>query len=481
MISDSTEKPEEAAADAPVASAPEAAPEPTPGDAPVEAPGAATPESGAAEASDLAGQAAAEIEAAPAADADAPDDVSDDASDDAASDDSASDDSASDDADDAEDDAPVTPEPDEADRIRALFTRSAAGDAAEAFRFARWDGPVAPRLFGVEGEGAEGILAGIGAAAKRAGVELVDEVPDFGANLLMFFCDEWRDLLKTPGIERLVPDIAKLVAMLGATGANQYHIYSFAPEGAVQLVVALIRYDEEMARLSARAIGLSQATHSLLLWSDTAFTGEGPLAVNRRGEPRLKPWFGDLLAAAYDPATPAASEDPALAEALAMGVATRRATALKAAAKSKRRGAKRDGPRRGRGRDKAADPETEGQAAEAPSAEDAAMDVAASSAEAAAPETATLDAETTSSAPPSQDAEAAAAEDAPAKKAPAKRRTRRSTAKSSAKSKAPDKTASKSDPMPVIDIDAEARPEGDAADGPGEGSVDPRDASAVGG
>lgn len=247
--------------------------------------------------------------------------------------------------------------PDEADRIRALFTRSAeaedspgapdeSGDAEDAapagsvgaFHFARWGRPISPRIFGIDEDGAAAMMAGIADAARKAGVEIVEEDPEFEANFLVFMCEAWGDLKQTPSLDRLIPDLDKLVAILGAAGANQYRIFSFSPEGGIRLAVVLLRYDEDLARFSARALGLGQATQTLLLWSDAAFLDDGPLTMNRRGEARLKPWFADLLSAAYDEATPDYSTDPALAEALAVGVATRRAAAKAAAeARSARR------------------------------------------------------------------------------------------------------------------------------------------------
>jgi hypothetical protein len=57
----------------------------------------------------------------------------------------------------------------------------------------------------------------------------------------------------------------------------------------------------------------------LLLWSDHAFTGAGesPIALVEGARTVVKPWHADLVRAAYDPALPAQSRDPALAHRLA--------------------------------------------------------------------------------------------------------------------------------------------------------------------
>ena len=231
-------------------------------------------------------------------------------------------------------------------RVKALFSRfaeepqpedgsTAASETAAPFRFARWDRGLSPRVFGVD-EGSEtAILYGVSEAARLAGVEIVEEDPEFEANLLIFVCEEWRDLKKTPGLDRLIPDLDKLVVLLGATGANQYRIFSFSEEAGLRLAVVLVRCDEVIGRMSARALGLSQAAQTLLLWSDAAFADEGPVATSRRGEARIKPWICDLLAASYEDGVPVYSEDVALLERLAASAAARRRKAKAASASRK--------------------------------------------------------------------------------------------------------------------------------------------------
>jgi hypothetical protein len=208
---------------------------------------------------------------------------------------------------------------DEAARVAALFTR---GD--RAFRFARWARPLAPVVFGTDAEGDRVFLGALTAVAGLAGLEVSGADLELGANLLVFFCEDWAELTVTPGMDRLVPDIAKLASVLKAAGANQYRVFAFDGAGAIRLCLVLLRYDEALRAVSARTLAVTQAFQSLLLWSDDAFRAESPVAL-WQGRALVKPWFADLARAAYDPVLPAASVDPALALRLAARMAALRA------------------------------------------------------------------------------------------------------------------------------------------------------------
>jgi hypothetical protein len=222
------------------------------------------------------------------------------------------------------------PEPGGADRIAALFTRSDG-----AFRFARWARPLAPVIFGTDAEGDRIFLEALTAVAGLAGLAVNGSDPELGANLLVFFCEDWAELTVTPGMDRLVPDVGRLVSVLKAAGANQYRIFAFDERGAIRLCLVLLRYDDDLRRVSARTLAVTQGVQSLLLWSDDAFRAESPVAL-WEGRALVKPWFADLVRAAYDPVLPAASADPALALRLAarMGALARARDAGGAEARS---------------------------------------------------------------------------------------------------------------------------------------------------
>ena len=146
-----------------------------------------------------------------------------------------------------------------------------------------------------------------------AGHKMAETDPELGANLMVFFIRDWAELTATPNLDRLIPDLAPLVARLEGADANQYRAFRFDEGGGIKAAFVFIRMDAAMAQAPAETIALSQIVQTILLWSDKAFLGQSPLAVLRDGWPAiLKPQIADLIRAAYDPALPVASTDPAL-------------------------------------------------------------------------------------------------------------------------------------------------------------------------
>lgn len=197
--------------------------------------------------------------------------------------------------------------------IAALFTRSGG-----LFRFARWGRAPAPVVFGTDEAGAETFGAALVATAGLADLRVAAQDPELGSNFLVFFCEDWAALKAMPHLDRLIPDLDRLVSVLSAAGANQYRIFGFDGAGAIRICLTLLRYDEDLRRVSAQTLATTQVAQSLLLWSDAAFRKESPVAVvAQSGRAVVKPWLADLIRAAYDPVLPAASDDPALAHRLA--------------------------------------------------------------------------------------------------------------------------------------------------------------------
>lgn len=215
----------------------------------------------------------------------------------------------------------------DAEAIRQLFTRSAESvegapeDPAQRFRFARWGRPLAPVVLGLDEESAEAARAAVVEAAEAAGVGAVDEDPDLEANFLICVCEKWSQLKSISGLDRLIPDLERLLTLLSAVGANQYRIFRVAPEEGISFAVTLVRFDESVAGLSAQAIGATQAAHGLLMWSDEAFAEDAPVAINRSGRGVIKTFHAKLLKAAYGEDAPSTSEDPNLADQLAAAMA----------------------------------------------------------------------------------------------------------------------------------------------------------------
>jgi len=197
--------------------------------------------------------------------------------------------------------------------ITALFTR-----ADGQFLFARWGRPIVPVVFGVE-DGTVSILKGaIEAIVALAGHKMAETDPELGANLMVFFIRDWAELIATPNLDRLIPDLGPLVARLQVADANQYRAFRFDERGAIKAAFVFVLMDAAMSQAPAETIALSQIVQTILLWSDTAFLGTSPLAILRDGGPAiLKPQIGDLIRAAYDPVLPAHAMDPSHALRLA--------------------------------------------------------------------------------------------------------------------------------------------------------------------
>ncbi|MEL6316678.1 MAG: hypothetical protein AAFR16_03450 [Pseudomonadota bacterium] len=204
-------------------------------------------------------------------------------------------------------------------RTRAAFTHVDAADGARRFAFARWTRPIAPAVYGVAETHAAAMAAGIRRAAGVAGAGAADDDPDYGANLFVFVCEAWVELLDVPRLEELVPDLRRLLAILSATEANQHRLFNFGEDGGIRLAVVLLRQDAEMAKQHRDALALGQAARALLTWSDAAFEDEAPVMRRRDGRFAIRAWHTRLMKVVYDPdnAIPPASDDPELAERLA--------------------------------------------------------------------------------------------------------------------------------------------------------------------
>lgn len=187
--------------------------------------------------------------------------------------------------------------------VEKMFTR-----ADGAYLFARWGRPIAPIVFGVEDQTLSVIKGAIEAVVALANHRMAETDPELGANLLVFFFREWDELLETPDLDRLVPDLAPLVDRLKIAGANQYRLFRFEPDGAIKAAFVFVRMDGEMSKVPAEDLALAQAAQTIVLWSDLAFRDKGPLG--RVGDKVvLRPDIAAIIRAAYDPVMPAVAED----------------------------------------------------------------------------------------------------------------------------------------------------------------------------
>ncbi|EAQ06151.1 hypothetical protein [Yoonia vestfoldensis] len=198
--------------------------------------------------------------------------------------------------------------------LSPYFTRSDG-----AYVFARWGRPIVPVVFGVD-DATLSVFKGAIEAVVVLACHKMDEVDtELGANLMVFFCRDWAELTEVPHLDRLVPDLAPLVARLQQADANQYRIFRFDDHGGIKAAFVFLRLDAHLDQVPADTLALSQAVQVIVLWSDLAFTDTPPLALVD-GKAVLRPEVADVIRAAYDRVMPIAARDPAHALRLAARV-----------------------------------------------------------------------------------------------------------------------------------------------------------------
>ena len=192
-----------------------------------------------------------------------------------------------------------------AEDIEALFTR-----ADGSYLFARWVRPIVPVVFGVEDTTLSVIKGAVEAIVMLAGHKMAETDFEQGANLMIFFCRDWAELVAVPDLDRLVEGLGPLVAQLQAQGANQYRHFRFEADGAIRACFAFVRLDDALAKAPAADLALSLAAQVILLWSECAFRQRSPLVGTESGTV-LRPEIAAVIRAAYDPVLPAAADDSA--------------------------------------------------------------------------------------------------------------------------------------------------------------------------
>ncbi len=190
-------------------------------------------------------------------------------------------------------------------RVEDLFTTSDG-----TYRFSRWGRPIAPVVFGIDDETLGQLKDAMAFVVGIANMEFAETDPELGANLMVFFCQDWDELDLVPNLDKLLPDFAVLKASLKRTEANQYRTFSFDENGAIKVCIMLLRFDEHMADTTVQTLGVGQMTQCLLLWGDEAFEDDSPIAiVPQNGMCIVKPGYAAVIRAAYDPALPPSATD----------------------------------------------------------------------------------------------------------------------------------------------------------------------------
>ena len=189
--------------------------------------------------------------------------------------------------------------------IEELFVQS-DGD----YVFARWGRPIAPVAFGVLDETLSIIKNAIKTVCLASNHMVEDLDPEFGSNLMFFFCKDWSELYGVPDLDQMIPNLKIVLKRLKAEQANQYRVFRFDETGAIQACFVLLRMDEDLQKLNAESFALLQVVKIMLLWSDLAFQNQSPLVVLDTGVTTVRPEIVAVLKAAYDPIMPPQSNDP---------------------------------------------------------------------------------------------------------------------------------------------------------------------------
>ena len=189
--------------------------------------------------------------------------------------------------------------------IAPFFTRSDG-----AYVFARWGRPIAPVVFGVEDQTISVLKGALEAVCQLAGHEMAETDPELGVNFMVFFMREWQELLDTPNLDRMIPELETLVGRLRDADANQYRIFRFDEAGGIKACFVFLKMDAALSEVAADTLCLGQVVQSILLWSDEAFLNASPLALTGDSVAILRPDVAGIIRAAYDPIMPVVADDP---------------------------------------------------------------------------------------------------------------------------------------------------------------------------
>lgn len=191
-----------------------------------------------------------------------------------------------------------------ANEIENMFTNDGR------YIFARWARPIAPVVFGTDDESLAVFKDAFATVASLGDMQIAETDPELGANFLVFFCSDWSEIKQVPNLDRLLANVDGLVAELDRSGANQYRSFAFDPEGAIKLCVLLLKYDDDMAQVSAQALATSQMAQAMLLWSQSAFLEKSPIGIIEANNMAIvRPAVAALIRAAYDKTMPDTAGD----------------------------------------------------------------------------------------------------------------------------------------------------------------------------
>ena len=190
------------------------------------------------------------------------------------------------------------------DKIVSLFSQE------KGYHFSRWNKPIAPVVFGIDNSSLASVKSAFLEVISITPLPISDFDSDLGANFFVFFCSEWCELREIPNLNRLIPNLAQVLATLDKNNSNQYRTFFFKENGAINLCILIMKYDLELASVSVQTLAMGQMLKSILLWSPKAFATESPIAIiNKNNSCIVKPFYEALLKACYDATLPDFSMD----------------------------------------------------------------------------------------------------------------------------------------------------------------------------
>lgn len=193
-----------------------------------------------------------------------------------------------------------------AEKIESLFTHPDG-----VFRFARWNRPIVPIVFGVDDETLTHLKSAIVTTVGITGHKIEETDPELGANFMWFFCQDWDEILSVPDLEKMIPDLKNIIARLQTSTTTTYRIFTFDPDGGIKMCVQLIKVAGATAEMSIQALATGETYQCLAMFSPQAFVEDSPIAViQENGMCIPKPNYAALIRAAYDPVLPAAAKEP---------------------------------------------------------------------------------------------------------------------------------------------------------------------------
>lgn len=199
--------------------------------------------------------------------------------------------------------------------VESLFTRNDG-----SYLFARWGRPIVPVVFGITEDSLPVVKGALEVVVGLSGHKMAETDPELGANLMLFFLQDWDELRHLPNLEQLLPDLGGLVDRLEVADASQYRSFRFEENGAIKACFAFVRMDAQMQAIDAEALALAQAAQAMVVWGDRAFARVSPLA-EAGGRLVLHPDVLAVIQAGYDRVMPPVAHDKSHALRLAARMA----------------------------------------------------------------------------------------------------------------------------------------------------------------